>query len=148
MQVLLLKDVKKLGYRGDIVRVKEGFFRNYLLPRKLAEVATEAIKKVAESRKAKVLMEKQRLLDNAKDVLARLKGLKLSFKKKVSGKGKLYGAITENEIIEAVLEKVNIKLEKEYILMEHIKEVGNYDVKVRLGEGFEETLKVTVQAAK
>ena len=89
MHVLLLQDVKKLGYRGDIVKVKEGFFRNYLFPRKLAEVATEVIKKVADSRKARILMEKQRLLDNAKDVLARLKGLKLSFKKKVSGKGKL-----------------------------------------------------------
>jgi large subunit ribosomal protein L9 len=148
MQVLLQKDVKKLGYRGDIVRVKEGYFRNYLLPRGLAEVATDALKKVAASRKEKIVMEKQRLLDNAKEVLAKLHGLKISFKEKVSGKGKLFGAITENDVIKAVVEKVNIKLEKEHIVMTHIKEVGTHEIKIRLGEGMEETVKVAVQAAK
>ncbi|MFA6917505.1 MAG: 50S ribosomal protein L9 [Candidatus Gracilibacteria bacterium] len=148
MQVLLLKDVKKLGYRGDIVKVKEGYFRNYLQVKGLAEVATESTKKVAASRKERILMEKQRLLDNAKDVLKKLHGLKLIFKEKVSGKGKLFGAITENDIIKAIVEKANIRLEKEYITMEHIKEVGNYEITVRLGEGLEETVKVAVQSAK
>lgn len=143
-----MKDVKKLGYRGDMVRVKEGYFRNYLMPKYLAEIATASAKKVAASRKEKVLMEKQRLLDNAKEVLQRLHDLKVSFKEKVSEKGKLFGAITESDVIKAVAEKINVKLEKEYLTMEHIKEVGKYEVKVRLGEGLEETIKVTVQAAK
>lgn len=148
MYVLLQKDVKKLGYRGDIVKVKEGYFMNYLLPRGLAVFASESAKKVAGSRKEKILMEKQRLLDNAKEVLNKLRGLKLVFKKKVSGKGKLFGAITENDVIKAVVAEANVKLEKEYLVMKHIKEVGDHDVLVRLGEGLEETVKVTVQAAK
>ncbi|MFA7685974.1 MAG: 50S ribosomal protein L9 [Candidatus Gracilibacteria bacterium] len=148
MQVLLQKDVKKLGYRGDIVKVKDGYYRNFLFPEKLAVAATEALKKVAASRKAKVLMEKERLLENAKEVLAKLHGLKLSFKEKVSEKGKLFGALTENDIIKAIVEKLNIRLEKEHVLMEHIKAVGAHEVKVRLGEGLEETVKVAVQAAK
>lgn len=148
MEVILKKDVKKLGYRGDIIKVREGYFRNFLLPKGLAEVATEAVKKLASSRKEKVLMEKDRLLENAKEVLAKLHGLKLIFKEKVSEKGKLFGSLSESDIIKAVFEKANIRLEKEYLVMEHIKEVGKYDVVVKLGEGLEETIKVTVQAAK
>jgi large subunit ribosomal protein L9 len=148
MQVLLNKDVKKLGYRGDIVRVKEEYFNNFLLPNGLAELATTAVKKLVESRKAKTLMEKQRLLDNAKEVLQKLHGLKVVFKEKASEKGKLFGAITENDVIKAVQEKTNIRLEKEYLHMEHFKMVGSYEVKVHLGEGLEETVKVAVQAAK
>ncbi|MDD3862086.1 MAG: 50S ribosomal protein L9 [Candidatus Gracilibacteria bacterium] len=148
MEVILQKDVKKLGYRGDIIKVNEGYFRNFLLPKGLAEVATEAVKKLASSRKEKVLMEKDRLLENAKEVLVKLHGLKLTFKEKVSEKGKLFGSLSESDIIKAVLEKANIRLEKEYLVMEHIKEVGKYDVVVKLGEGLEETIKVTVQAAK
>lgn len=148
MQVLLKKDVKKLGYRGDIVKVKDGYFRNYLAPRELAEVASTSIKKLAASRKEKMVMDKQKLLDNAKDVLKKLHGLKVAFKEKVSGKGKLFGSITEKEVIQAIEEKVNIRLEKEYLQMEHIKETGTHDVKVRLGEGLEETVKVEVKAAK
>ena len=148
MQVLLIKDVNKLGYRGDIVKVKEGYFRNFLQPRKLAEMATESVKKLAVGRKEKVLLDKKRIIDNAKDVLARLKGLKLIFKQKVSDKGKLYGSITEVEIIGAIEKKVNVKLEKEYVKMAHIKEAGNHEITVHLGEGLEEVIKVAVQAAK
>jgi large subunit ribosomal protein L9 len=148
MQALLKKDVKKLGYRGDIVKVKEGYFNNFLFPRALAELATTAVKKLVASRKAKTIMEKERLLDNAKEVLQKLHGLKVVLKGKVSAKGKLFGAVTELDVIKAVMEKTNIRLEKEHLHMAHIKEVGGYDVKVRLGEGLEETVKVAVQAAK
>ena len=148
MEVILKKEVKKLGYRGDIVNVKDGYFRNFLLPGGLADVATPSVKKLAASRKEKVKMDKQQLLDNAKEALAKLHGLKLTFKEKASEKGKLFGSLAEADIIKAVLEKVNIGLEKEYVVMDHIKAVGSHDVTVRLGEGLEEVVKVTVQAAK
>lgn len=148
MEVLLKKDVKKLGYRGDIVSVKDGYFRNFLFPEGLAEAATSALKKLVASRKDKMMMNKQQLIDNAKEALAKLHGLKLTFKEKASEKGKLFGSLSEADIIKAVLEKVNIGLEKEYVVMDHIKEVGKYDVTIRLGEGLEEVVKVTVQAAK
>jgi len=148
MKVILNKDVPKLGYKADIVNVKEGYYRNYLLPRGLAEIATPGLIKMTEVRKQKMVVKKQQLLDNAKELIKKLKGLKLALKGKVSEKGKLYGAITENEVIEAIEKATNIRLEKEHLKMEHIKETGDHTVTVHLGEGLEETIKVTVKAEK
>lgn len=148
MQVVLNKDVPKLGYKGDIVNVKSGYGRNYLLPKGLADLASDSRLKIAASRKERMVIQKQQLLDSAKDVIAKLKGLKLIMKAKVSEKGKLYAAITEKDVIDAIEEKKNVKLEKEFIKMEHFKEVGTYEVLVRLGEGFEEKITVKVQEKK
>ncbi len=147
MQVVLNKDVSKLGYRGDIVKVKNGYFRNFLLPNGLADLASIVRLKVAGSRKDKIVLEKQQLLDNAKEVLHKLHGLVLNFKLKASSKGKLFGAVAEADIVKAVKEAVNIKLEKEFVKMEHIKALGEFTVLVHLGSGFEENLKVVVEAA-
>ncbi len=146
MQVVLNSDVKKLGYRGDVVRVKEGFFRNFLQPNGFADMATEGRLKVANARKDKIVMHRQQLLDNSKDVLAKLKGLKFVIKSKVSAKGKLYGAITEADVIKSVLELANVKLEKDLLKMEHFKDLGEHKVLVHLGEGLEEEIVVDVQA--
>lgn len=148
MQVLLNLDVQKLGYKGDIVSVKDGYFRNYLLPRGLAVLATNEVKKLSEKRKEKLVLRKQQLLDNAKEVLAKLKGLSVTIKAKVSSKGKLYASITESDVIKAVLEAANVQLEKEFLKMDHMKETGKYQMTVRLGEGMEEKIKVNVQKAK
>lgn len=146
MQVVLNIDVKKLGYRGDVVKVKEGYFRNFLLPRGMADVATTTRLKVAGSRKEKVVVEKQQLLDNAKDVLSKLKGLVVEIKAKVSAKGKLYGAVTEADVIAAVKEATKVKLEKDFVKMEHFKDLGEHKVVVHLGEGLEEEIVVNVSA--
>lgn len=140
-------DVSKLGYKGDIVNVKDGYFRNYLFPRKLAEIATKGVKKLAQLRSEKRVMKKQQILDNAKDVLKKLKGLVVTLKVKVSGKGKLYGAITEDKVIAAIKEKANVELTKDFVKMEHFKSVGKYKVLVHLGEGLEEAINVVVEAA-
>lgn len=148
MKVILNKDVPKLGYRADIVSVKEGYFRNFLLPRHLAEIATAGLIKLTESRKQKMVVKKQQLIDNAKDLIKKMKGLKIALKGKVSAKGKLYGAITEIEVIAAIEKATNVRLEKEYLKMSHIKETGDHEVVVRLGEGLEEKVKVSVKAEK
>lgn len=146
MQVLLNKDVPKLGYRGEIISVKDGYFRNYLMPNGLAQLATKAVQKLADSRKESLVMKKQQLLDNAKDVLAKLKGLSVTIKAKVSEKGKLYAGITEIDVIDAVEAAVKVQLEKDFLKMEHFKELGEHEVVVHLGEGLEEAIKVTVEA--
>ncbi len=146
MEVVLNEDVQKLGYKGDIVNVKRGYFRNFLYPRGLADTATKSRLKVAESRKEKLVMKKQQIVDNAKDVLKKLKGLKLILKAKVSDKGKLYGSITEDDILKELKKEVKLELDKEFIKMEHIKELGEYEVLVHLGEDLEEKINVTVEA--
>lgn len=146
MQVILNKDVAKLGYRGEIVNVKPGFYRNYLSPKGFAEHANEAVRKLVESRKSKQVMEKQQLLDNAKEVIAKLEGLKLTLKSKASAKGKLYGALVETDIVHAIEVAAKVKLEKEFVKMAHIKEVGEFKVQIVLGENFKTDVSITVEA--
>lgn len=146
MEVLLEQDVKKLGYRGDVVTVKNGYFRNFLMPRKLASVLTPKLRKLAEERNKTRTLRKEQLLENSKDVLKKLKGLKVTLKEKVSAKGKMFGSVTEEEIVEAVKAAAKVELEKDLIKMKHIKELGEHKVKVHLGEGLEEEIVVNVEA--
>jgi len=146
MEVVLNEDVKKLGYRGDIVTVKRGYYRNFLLPRGLADVATGGRLKVAESRREKIVMKKQQLLDNVNEVIGKLKGLKVEVYGKVSDKGHLYASITEDQVIDAIEAASKVKLEKEFIKMDHFKELGEYKVMAHLGDGAEEEISVEVKA--
>jgi large subunit ribosomal protein L9 len=146
MQVLLNKDIKKLGYRGDIVAVKPGYFRNYLLPKGLAQVTTAKLIELAEARNKKRLMQKQQVLENAKEALKKLKKSAVVIKAKVTKTGKLYGSIGEKQIVEALKDQAKIELEKDYIKMKHIKELGEHEILIQLGEGLEEKVKIVVEA--
>ncbi|MBU1152137.1 50S ribosomal protein L9 [Patescibacteria group bacterium] len=147
MRVILNQDVKKLGYRGDVVAVKDGYFANFLLPKGLAVAATAKLLKLVDKRKEKVLVEKERLLDNVKEVLEKLKGLEVVIKHKATDAGKLYGAITEQEVIEAVEKAVNIRLEKDFVKMEHFKDLGDHEVLVSMGTDAQEKILVKVEKA-
>lgn len=146
MQVVLNEDLKNLGYKGEVVRVRDGYFRNYLFPRGLAHVATKGSLKVVVSRKEKLVMKRQQILENVKEVLAKLKDLVVTFKGKVTKKGNLYGAITEDDLIEKIEQEAKLKLQKQWIKMEHLKAVGEHSVLVHLGEGLEEKVKVVIEA--
>ncbi|MFA5820732.1 MAG: 50S ribosomal protein L9 [Candidatus Gracilibacteria bacterium] len=147
MKVVLRTDVPKVGYRGDVVKVRDGFFRNFLSPRDLADAATPALLKLSELRKEKRVMKAQQVLENAKEVLEKLKGLKVSIKAKASEKGRLFASVTENDVIDAIEKKAKVRLEREFLKMAHFKETGKYDVLVHLGKDMEETVKVEVKAA-
>lgn len=147
MQIVLNQNVPKLGYKGDVVKVKEGYYRNFLLPRGFADICTPTRMKVAESRKDKLVMEKQQIMDNAKDVLKKLEGLVLKFKVKVTEKGTLYAAITEVDVLKEIKKVAHVKLEKDQLKMAHFKEVGEHKVVVHLGKDLEETVKLAIEAA-
>ncbi len=147
MQVVLNQNIKTLGFRGEIVNVKRGYFRNYLFPNNLADVATVTRLKVAESRKEKQVMAKDQLVKNAAEVLEKLKDLKVTVKEKANEKGHLYAAVSTMEVIEAIEKKAKVTLDKEFLQMDHIKEVGSYPVKVKIGEGKEAEITVVVKAA-
>jgi large subunit ribosomal protein L9 len=146
MQILLNADVKKLGYRGDIIKVKNGYFRNFLYPNGLAQAADKKTIALAEERNKERTMQKERVQENAKDVLKKLKGLKVVIKSKVSEKGKLYGSITEAEVVEAIKAESKVELEKSFIKMDHFKELGEHKAVVHLGEGLEEKITVVLEA--
>jgi large subunit ribosomal protein L9 len=130
--VLLREDVEDLGARGEIVRVRAGYARNYLLPRKLAVEATASnVKQIEQERKA--LMKKETAERSTADMQAeQLRSLRLSFERKVGEHGLLYGSVTSMDIAEALRERGYEIDRRRITLREAIKETGDYAVPVRL----------------
>lgn len=149
MKVILNERIQKVGYKGDVVKVKEGFFRNYLFPRKLASIATKKTIELAAKRREKMVLEKEKLLENAKEAIKKLKGLELEISAKVTGKDTLYAAVNETDVIDAVMAAANILLEKKYVkFAEPIKMLGKHKVTIDLGNKNDVDIKLTVVKAK
>lgn len=147
MEVLLVKDVRRLGKAGEIKKVADGYARNYLLPRGLAVLATEASRKeVAEQAAAKarrLAREQAQAQERAQD----LKDVTLQFEAKVGESGRLYGSITSADIAERLTAQVGAEVDKRKVLLaEPIKEVGRYKVDVRLHSNVTITVTVIVKA--
>jgi large subunit ribosomal protein L9 len=131
-QVLLREDIDDLGARGDIVRVKAGYARNYLLPRKLAVQATASNVKQIEQERAALLKKEATERSTAEGQAEQMRRLSLNFERKVGEHGLLYGSVTSMDIAEALKER-GYELDRRRInLREAIKEVGDYTVNVRL----------------
>jgi large subunit ribosomal protein L9 len=146
IQVILQQDIHNLGKTGEVVKVRPGFARNYLLPKALASAATlknvnrlEHEKKAAAARNAKAKAEMTELA-------AKIAGTKISLTRKAGEEGKLFGAVTNKEIETALAEKgVEIDRRK-IVLAEPIKNVGEFEIPVKLGYDVTATVKVTVVA--
>ncbi|MBU1992583.1 MAG: 50S ribosomal protein L9 [Patescibacteria group bacterium] len=146
MRIILNKDVKNLGQRGDLKSVKPGYFRNFLYPQGFAVIATPALLKAAAALVEKRAIEKDQIVKEAKEIIKKFKGLKIEISKKITSKGKLYAALQEKDVIAAILNAVNVKLVKDNLKMEHIKEEGDHEVTVILTEGV--SAKITVSVKK
>ena len=131
-QVLLREDIDDLGARGEIVKVKAGYARNYLLPRKLAVQATTSNVKQIEQERAALLKKEAKERGSAEGQAEQMRNLKLNFERKVGEHGLLYGSVTTMDIAEALKER-GYEIDRRRInLREAIKEVGDYSVSVRL----------------
>jgi large subunit ribosomal protein L9 len=133
MYIVLTKDVKDLGYKGDIVQVKRGYFVNYLYPNDLAEFASErAVQKTAQGRKERVLRAEE-LRKRAAEISQQLATFTLEITMKASSKGKLYGSVDEKRICEALAKQAKVEVLPEQVKMdEHYKQVGDYQVSIQL----------------
>jgi large subunit ribosomal protein L9 len=130
--VLLREEVDKLGGRGEIVKVKAGYARNYLLPRKLAVKATAGNVKQIEAERAALLKKEARERSTAEAQAGQMKSLRLEFVRKVGEHGILYGSVTAMHIAEALKEK-GYEIDRRRVhLHEPIKETGEFSVSVRL----------------
>ena len=130
--VLLREDVDNLGARGEIVKVKAGFARNYLLPRKLAVVATSGNVKQIEAERAALMKKEAKERGGAEAQAAEMRSLRLDFERKVGEHGMLYGSVTSMHIAEALKER-GYEIDRRRIhLPEAIKETGEHTVTVRL----------------
>jgi large subunit ribosomal protein L9 len=144
--VLLREDVDELGVRGEIVRVKSGYARNYLLPRKLAVQATASnVKQIEQERKA--LMKKEATeRESAEGQAGQLRSLRLTFERKVGEHGILYGSVTSMDIAEALKERGYEIDRRKITLREAIKETGEFNVPVRLHREVTVELPVSITA--
>src|SRR5690242_2605826 len=127
MGVILKEDVQKLGHRGDVVKVAEGYGRNFLLPRKLAIEATQANKAVIEQMKASAVRRSAVEKADAEALLRQIEGVSLSFERKAGEKDHLFGSVTSADIADALNAK-GFNIDRRKIqLDEPLKSIGNFD---------------------
>jgi large subunit ribosomal protein L9 len=130
MELILKKDVQDLGFKDDLVTVKPGYGRNFLIPQGFAVMATPSAKKVlAENLKQKAHKE-AKIVDDAKKLADALKGLDIKITAKAGGE-KLFGSVTNIDIAEA-LEKAGHEIDRKYITSGVVKRTGKYNASVRL----------------
>ena len=132
MKVILTDEIRGLGTRGDIVTVKDGYARNFLIPKKLAREATAGNLKSIEQEKKKWALLASQERDEAQKAADSVKGMKVTIQKRVGDTGQLFGSVTANEIADALVAK-GVQVEKRRIELDHpIKSIGVHDVEVRL----------------
>lgn len=147
MKVILLKKVTSLGEEDSILEVSDGYARNYLLPQKLATLATPSVLASAEKRKQKKLEELEKQKAEFLALKDRLSSLTIEISAPAGEEGKLFGSVTSQDIAEAVKNQAGIELDKKKIeLEEPLKLVGEYNITVGLFQDIKATLKIKVKA--
>jgi large subunit ribosomal protein L9 len=145
MEVLLNEDIDNLGHRGQVVRVRAGYGRNYLLPQGLAIEATPGNKRMIEEHRRVLSKRESREKNAAREQGDKLGGVVLSFNRRVGEHGILYGSVTAMDIA-AALAELGQKVERRKIgLHEPIKEIGEFDVSIKLHRDVAPTIKVVVR---
>ncbi|ABV72992.1 50S ribosomal protein L9 [Rickettsia canadensis str. McKiel] len=133
MEIILIKPVRKLGKIGDILKVADGFGRNYLLPQKLAIRATEPNKELIVKQKHEFEAKDKQIREEVEKINALIKEQKLVFIRQTSDDGKLFGSITNKEIADKLSENVSYNIfHSNIILDKKIKSTGIYTVEIRL----------------
>lgn len=146
MKIILLQSVKGLGKKGDLKEVAEGYARNFLFPKKMAEIATDGLVRNVVAIKSKQVEKNQMDLKKTQALSNALKGKVVTILSKEKN-GKLFGSVQSKDISIA-LKKENIILsEKSIILENHIKEVGEYKVAIKLDHAIETSIMVIVNGA-
>ncbi|NLH41885.1 MAG: 50S ribosomal protein L9 [Planctomycetes bacterium] len=146
MKVLLCEDIKKLGWLGDVVDVTEGYARNYLLPQRLAKVATEDNIRAIAQEKAKRAEQRLQERKRIEKAVEAVNGAEAVLAAKANEQGVLFGSITE-PMIAANLRSQGFEVADEIVkLPEHIKSVGTHEVTLRFAEDLTATVRVTVVA--
>jgi large subunit ribosomal protein L9 len=148
MEIILKQDIPKLGYKNDLITVKDGYARNYLIPKGLAMNATETNKKVlAEVVKQKAHKE-EKILTEAQELAKGLEALKIKIAAKAGTSGKIFGSVNELQIANAIKEKHTFDIDRKNIEVDGdaIKVLGEYTAKIRLHKEVLVELKFEVYA--
>ena len=145
MEVILKEDVPKLGNRGEVVKVAEGYGRNFLLPKKLAIEATAANKAVIDQMKAAAVRRSAKEKSEAEELAKQFDGLEVKFQRKSGENDQLFGSVTSGDIAEA-LEKKSFHIDRRKIQVhESLKTIGEFTIPVKLHRDVTTHLKVVVE---
>jgi len=145
MKIILVKDVNKLGEAGKVVNVSDGYARNFLLPKNLALIATKNNLQRIEKIKKDAEIEKLEVENKFKAIAEKIKTTELTFIRKADENDHLFGSVSEIDIVEALAEK-EIEINKTDVAMEkHLKEIGDFEVKIVFPNDIKEILKIKIE---
>ncbi len=144
MEVILKEDVAKLGSRGDVVKVAEGYGRNYLLPRKLAIQATESNKAVIAQMKAAALRRSAKEKAQAEDLAKQFEGVSVTFTRKSGEHDQLFGSVTSSDVADALAKKGFNVDRRKIQLHEPLKTLGEFTLPIKLHKDVTAHLKVVI----
>ena len=148
MEVILKQDVKNLGYADEIVKVKDGYARNYLIPQGYTVLATEPNRKMLAETIKQRAFKAEKIRKEAEFLAGKIEGLTVKIAAKTSDKGTIFGSVTNIDVAEALKAQHDIEIDRRQISLkdEHIKELGNYTAMVDLHKEFKVSLNIEVVA--
>lgn len=146
MKILLIKDVYNLGRAGEVKKVADGFARNFLFPQKMAVQATEGALKQIEKIEAAAAKQRELLNEEMSGLAEQIAALELSFEAKVGETGRLFGSITQQQIIDAINEKLKVNLDRHQVESQPLRETGEHMVRVRLTYDLTPEVRVLVES--
>ena len=144
MQIILLESLTKLGKAGEIVNVKDGFARNYLIPQKKAIVANKKNKLNLADKMSQISENNQIKIEDAENLKSKIEGKTIKIDMEANDDGKLYGAINQKFIVEQVKQSLSIELHAESIILYPIKSIGDYEIKLRLYEEIQASIRLEI----
>ena len=150
MEVILKKDVQNIGEAGDIVTVKDGYARNFLLPQNFAEIATKGAKENREKNLARIKAKQEKLHAEALELAKKIEDLgSIEFSAKAGESGKLFGAITTKKLAEEIKAKLGIEVDRKTISLDApINKLGNFTMNIKLTSKVKVSLGVVVTASE
>jgi len=144
MRVILQKDIHNLGDAGDIKEVADGYARNYLLPNKMVIVANESSKKAIDHQDRLIKIKKEKRKKNSEKIAESFSGLEITIPVQIGEEGKLFGSITSIDIAKKLKEAGHEVDKRKILLAEPIKQIGEYEITIKLEEGLTANVKVIV----
>ncbi len=148
MEIILKQDISGLGYKNDLITVKDGYARNYLIPKGMAIVATASAKKVLAEVKKQQAYKEEKIRKEAEDLAKVLEGAQLTVGVKASTKGKIFGSVNNIMIADAIKNQKNVEVDRKKIEVngDAIKEVGTYKATIRLHKDIAVEVSLDVKA--
>jgi large subunit ribosomal protein L9 len=147
MQVILIKDVNNLGGAHELVNVRDGYGRNYLIPHKFAVEASQSNLKQLEERKKQLAKKEEKLLAEINSVISVLQASPLKIGAKTGTSGKIFGSVTSVQIARAIREQRGYEIDRRKItIIDEVKELGSYKAKIDFGKGHETEVEFEVVA--